>query len=303
MYSLKRLVWLAFLVVSILLAGIVLLGGYQYRLAGKYNQVISQNEKIIFHYMTVRESITAALISNNWNRLESRIVDIEKLNAEITRLKDNKLISPELKLALVDKIDLPGLAILIRQVINNNDKAARGKKLQEQLRSISDYLIQYDRIIVGQARQRIVDFQMVVIGAFGLIISLASFSLILLYRNTVSPLIQLSSQVQSDELLAEGIVLPHPVAKEVADLAQAVELLARKSEIEQVVSNDNKDSDSQLLADAVNETTNQLNGIINYAQLIYDSAEQLALGEEHKEMLQKIIESGSAIATEWQNLK
>ena len=121
MYSLKRLIWLAFLVVAILLTCIVLLGGYQYQLAGRYNNVISQNERTIFHFMTIRETITDALISGNWERLESIIGDIEKLNSQLSRLKEDELLSAELKLALVDKIDLTGLAILLRQLDNGAD--------------------------------------------------------------------------------------------------------------------------------------------------------------------------------------
>jgi hypothetical protein len=304
MYSLKRLVWLAFLVVSILLAGIMLLGGHQYRMAGGYSQVISQNESALFHFMTIRETITEALIGGDWERLERVNSDIEKLNSELSRLKENKLISAELKLALVDKIDLTGLAILIRQVVTDPERLVRSKQLQAQLRSISDFLLQYDRIIVGQARERIVNFQMVVIGALGLIISLASFSLILLYRNTVSPLLLLSSQMQSDTFDTNTIELGHPVAKEVADLAQAIEQLALRagdrSEQEQEHNGRNVEA---LLAETVNETTNRLNGIINYAQLLYDSSEQLQVTEEQMEMLQKIIDSGVHIANEWQKIK
>lgn len=293
---------MAFVTVSVLLAGIILLGAYQYRLAGSYNQVISQNESALFHYMTIRETITEALISGNWQRLETVIADIEKLNGELTRLKDNKLVSPELKLALVDKIDLSGLAILTRQAMNSPENNDKGKKLQEMLRYIADHLIQYDRIIAGQARQRIVNFQKTVIGALGLIISLASFSLVLLYRNTVSPLLNLAEQVQAGDFTSGGIVLQQPVAREVVELADAVDLLVRRSEGKaQMVSGNS--SAKLLIAEAINETINRLNGIINYAQLLYDSTDPDEAGLEQREMLQKIIESGSSIADEWQKIK
>jgi hypothetical protein len=302
MSSLKRLVWLAFLVVSILLAGIVLLGGYQYRLADGYRQVISQNESVLFHFMTIREMITETIIGGDWERMERVNGDIEKLNSELSRLKENKLVSAELKLALVDKIDLTGLAILLRQVITDPDKVKRSRQLQEQLRSISDFLLQYDRIIAGQARERIVNFQMVVIGALGLVISLASFSLILLYRNTVSPLLQLSRQLQSDTFEINGLMLGQPVAKEVADLAEAIEQLVLRSHGRVGQESNGRDVEA-LLAETVNETTNRLNGIINYAQLLYDSSDQLQLTEEQLAMLQKIIDSGLHIANEWQKIK
>jgi len=302
MYSLKRLVWLAFFVVSVLLAGIILLGGYQFRLAGAYAQVINQNESALFHFMTIRETITETLISGNLELLERVTGDVEKLNSELTRLKENKLVSAELKLALVDKIDLTGLVILMRQIMSDPDKLKRSSQLQEQLRSISDYLLQYDRIIVGQARERIVNFQKVVIGALGLIISLASFSLILLYRNTVSPLLQLSRRMQSDNFEADGLTLEQPVAKEVADLATAIEQLVLRSKDRPGQESNVRDVRA-LLAETVNETTNRLNGIINYAQLLYDSSEQLQLTKEQLAMLQKIIDSGVHIAHEWQKIK
>jgi nitrate/nitrite-specific signal transduction histidine kinase len=302
MHSLKKLVWLAFLVVSVLLAGIILLGAYQYRLSGAYTKVINQNESALFRFMTIRETITEILISGKWEQLERVTGDVEKLNSEIARLKENKLVSAELKLALVDKIDLTGLAILLRQVISDPDKVRRSRQLQEQLRSISDYLLQYDRIIVGQARERIVNFQMVVIGALGLIISLASFSLILLYRNTVSPLLQLSRQMQSNTFEANGITLKQPVAKEIADLATAIERLALQSKSRPGPEPNGRDVKA-LLAETVNETTNSLNGIINYAQLLYDSSDQLQLTAEQMMMLQKIIDSGVHIAHEWQKIK
>jgi nitrate/nitrite-specific signal transduction histidine kinase len=302
MYSLKKLVWLAFLVVSFLLAGIILLGGYQYRLAGGYSRIINQNESALFHFMTIRETITATLISGDWQRLDKVSGDIEKLNSELTRLKENKLVSAELKLALVDKIDLTGLAILLRQVQSDPDKVLRSRQLQEQLRSIADFLLQYDRIIVGQARERIVNFQAVVIGALGLIISLASFSLILLYRNTVSPLLKLSRQLQSDTFDATAISLGQPVAKEVADLALAIEKLAIPLHSKAENAGNGRDVEA-ILAEKVNETTNRLNGIINYAQLLYDSSEQLQITDEQKKMLQKIIDSGVHIASEWQKIK
>lgn len=302
MYSLKRLVWLAFFIVTILLGFIILLGGYQYKLAGRYNKVISQNERALFHFMTLRETITETLISGGWGQLEGVVADIEKLNSELSRLKENALVSTELKLALVDKIDLTGLAILTRQVVNESDKVGGGKQLQTKLRAIADYLIHYDRIIVSQARERIVNFQKVVIGALGLIISLASFSLILLYRTTVSPLMRLSQVMQSEGVPGEGISLDSPVAKEVSDLVLAIEQLGLQAPGLPAEEQGGRDVKA-LLAETVNETTNRLNGMINYAQLLKDSAEQLSMSREQEEMLQKIIDSGVYIAEEWQNIK
>lgn len=303
MHSLRKLVWLAFLVVSLLLAAIILLGAYQYQLAGKYNNVIDQNERALFHFITIREAITETMISNEWKGLDRVFVDIEMLNSELSRLKENKLVSAELKLALVDKIDLAGLAILLRQVINGAERTDRSKILQERLRSIADYLLQYDRIIVGQARARIVNFQMFVIGALGLVVSLASFSLILLHRNTVVPLLEISRQLQSEEFFLEGLHLERPVVREVDDLAAAIDTIAHNRSKIPVEADQSLKNIQTLLAVVVNENTNRLNGIINYAQLLFDSAEQTQMSEEQRDMVQKIIDSGVRMAEEWQKIK
>jgi len=57
-----------------------------------------------------------------------------------------------------------------------------------------------------------------------------------------------------------------------------------------------------MLAETVNETTNQLNGIINYAQLLTDMAEDEASSPEKREMLRKIIEGGTRIAGIWRKV-
>jgi hypothetical protein len=302
MYSLKKLIWLAFIVVAGLLICITLLGVYQYQMTRQYNRVINQNERVLFHFMTIRESLTEALIASDWQGLDRIVPDLEKFNSELSRLRDNRLVSAELKLALVDKIDLAGVVILLRQVASGENKSGKNKKLQEQMRSIADYLIQYDRIIVGQARAGIVNFQKIVIGALGLIISLASFSLILLYRNTVSPLLQLSQQIQSSTIISDGISLGQPMSKEIADLADAIHQLTLQANSGFQGSQSNMNEIEMILAETINETTNQLNGVINYAQLLYDSGDSSGISEEQSEMLQKIIDSGVSIAKEWQKL-
>lgn len=203
----------------------------------------------------------------------------------------------------MDKIDISGLTILLRQVMQQPGNGQLSSQLQGQLRSISDYLMQYDRIIVGQARQRIVAFQRTVIGALGLIISLASISLVLLYRNTVSPLLQLSKIARDSDFREApngSLGISSPVVDEVADLIKAIEeLLARNSQ-----NGDSSQGQSVgiLVGEAVNETTNRLNGIINYAQLLYDSLDDGQESRQQRELLQKIIDSGYQITEKWQKL-
>jgi hypothetical protein len=300
MHSLRRLVWLAFVIVSMLLVVIISLGMYQYRLSGEYSRVIGENERALFHFMTIREAITESLVFGNWQELERVIPDLEKLNSQMGRLKDNRLISPEVKLALAEKVDLAGLVILLRRAMLTDDRGELSKKLQEHLRGIADYLIQYDRIVVEQARARIVNFQLVVIGALGIIVTLACFSLLLLYKNTVAPLMEISYQLRSGTFSFDEINLPQPTVDEVAALVEAIGRYCRNPVNGE--SKVDKTADVRvLLGEAVNENTNRLNGIINYAQLLQDSTAQQLTPEQH-EMLEKIINSSSHIAKDWQKL-
>lgn len=303
MYSLRKMVWSAFLVVAVMLALIIILGIRQYQLTGQYNTLIGQSEGAIFHFATIRESVTEAFIEQSWQKLEQVLPEIEKLNSELARLQENSLIPAEFKLALVDKVDIAGMVISLRKVAHGENKQAESKRLQEQIRSIADHLLQYDRIIVGQVRARIVNFQLVIIGAMGLIISLASLSLILLYRNTVLPLLGLTKKLQESEIFPEVLEYSPDICREVAELTDAVNMLAGRSS---AAGDGTVESERQailaMLAETVNETTNQLNGIINYAQLLYDSDERELSGSS-REMLQKIIASGTHIADKWQKIK
>ncbi len=298
MYSLKKLVWSAYVVVGTLLALIILLGVRQYTLSGQYNQIIEQSERAIFHFATIRESITESLIDKSWNRLEGVVPEIEKLNSELVRLQENVLIPTEFKLAMVDKVDLAGIIISVRRLLNGEGGVQQSKSLQEQMRTIADHLLQYDRIITSQSRGRILDFQMVIIGAMGLIISLASFSLNKLYKNTVVPLLTVSSQLQSAGQLPSDADYGPDISREVANLIVEIRQLSVRSESAESPERGENDLQHSLFAEKVNETTNHLNGIINYAQVLVDN-ESGSLTEQEREMLQKIIDSGVTIAAAW----
>jgi hypothetical protein len=302
MYSLRKLVWGAYIVVGSLLALIIVLGARQYALSGQYTRIIEQSERAIFHFSTIRESITESLIDSRWQRLQHTIPDIEKLNSELVRLQENTLIPPEFRLAMVDKVDLAGVIISVRRLISGDAEPAERKKLQAQMRSIADHLLQYDRIIVSQARARILNFQMVIIGAMGLIISLASFSLNKLYGNTVVPLLQISNQLQSVGQLSNELSSGSGLSREVADLVMEIRKIAVNAEYTGTLPGSPSATQQLFFGEMINETTNLLNGIINYAQLMIDD-DSRELSTQDKEMLEKIIDSGVSIAETWQKTK
>ncbi len=302
MYSLRKLVWAAYGVVGGLLALIILLGIRQYVLSSQYNSIIEQSEKAIFHFATIRETITESLIDQRWQRLESVVPEIEKLNSELVRLQESTLIPNEFKLAMVDKVDLAGITIAVRKLMHGEGDIKQSKTLQEQMRAIADHLLQYDRIIASQARGRILHFQMVIIGAMGLIISLASFSLNKLYRNTVVPLLEVARQLRAEGRLSGEMRFGPDVSSEIADVIEGVRTLSVNagSGVNQE-ENGSAGLEQALLAETVNETANRLNGIINYAQLLMDDDSRPHTQEE-RALLQKIIDNGQGIAKTWKKL-
>lgn len=302
MYSLRKLVWAAYVVVGGLLTLIILLGVRQYVLSGHYNRIIEQSERAIFHFATIREAVTESLIDKSWQRLEAVVPEIEKLNSELVRLQENTLVPTEFKLAMVDKVDLAGIIISVRRLVNGEGGIQQSKVLQEQMRTIADHLLQYDRIIASQARGRILDFQMVIIGAMGLIISLASFSLNKLYRNTVVPLLRVSNQLQVVGQLPQEMTYGPEISREVSDLIEEIRILSAHAQDTRGNSDGGSSGEQRaLLAEMVNETTNQLNGIINYAQILADD-DSGTFSERERELLQKIIHSGVNMAETWQKI-
>ena len=301
MYSLQKLLWLSFLIIGGMLLVIIILGGRQMQLNRQFSEIISQSEQAIFHFSTIRESITGPLIENNWDRLEKVIPEIETFNSRLVRMQENTLVPAEFRLAMSDKIDVPGMVISLKKIINGVERPTEQRHLQEQLRTTADHLLRYDRIIVGQARVGVVDFQKIVIGIMGLGIALAGFILILLHRDTASALLCLTRELRGFDFQEPTISCPKNVCREVADLTVAINEFA--GSVQQVAPEGaglEKQEAQALLAETINETTNQLNGIMNYAQLLSDMTEDIS--KENREMLQKIIEGGAKIAAVWRNI-
>ena len=295
MYSLRRLVWAAYVVVAVLLALIILLGLRQYLLLGQYNAIIGQSEKAIFHFGTIRETITESLIDERWQRLDGVVREVEQLNSELVRLQESTLVPAEVKLALVNKIDLAGITIAVRRLMQAEGSLAERKRLQEQLRAIAEHLLQYDRIITSEARGRLLNFQMVVIGALGLIISLAAFSLNRFYRNTVVPLLTLSARLRDEGRLDGELAATADVSQELAEVIEGVRELSRRAGSSPPESGFDP-GERKLLAETINETTNRLNGIINCGELLADDEH---LSPQQRELIGRIIDSGNSIAVTW----
>ena len=295
MRSINKLSFLAFVTVSALLVLVIILGFRQQQLTTRYNNIITQSETIIFQFSTLREQITSSLIENNWENVSKAADQIKNLNSSLARLQENTLIPGEYRLDMAKQIDLTGLTIASKEILASSDKVGHSLVIQGKMRNLAEYLLQFDRVIVSQMRSKVVQFQTIMIGALGTIICLISFSLILLYKKTMLPLMRLTKQTQEADVFTNGLSPEKDACTELARFIDSVNDLLERSKKEQ---NNKEDMlvDDEQLAVFINESNNLTNGIINYAQLLTDTYREVDIGSEETKILQNIIDGAERIA-------
>ncbi len=295
MQSLKKISYLAFTGVAVLLIFVVVLCIRQYQLTARYNTTIRQSEEVIFQFATIREQITASLIEKNWEKINSVADQLKKLNSALVRLQENTLIPGEYRLDMAKQVDLSGLSISSKEISSSHNTITHSLRLQEKMRTLADYLMQFDRIIVSQMKAKVVQFQTVMIGVLGAVICLISFSLIFLYKKTMLPLLHLTVQAEDPEILINGFTYDNSTCTEIALLADSVNNVFMKSSTNSE-SNTNFQINNEGIPAIINEINNLSNGIINYAQLLSDSYREVEIGQEETKILQNIIDTAEQIA-------
>jgi hypothetical protein len=296
MRSLKKTSYFIFMGVAALLCFVILLSIRQYQLSERYSSIITDSEKMIFQFSTVREEITSALIQKNWKEVVMAANQLKELNSSIARLQENTLIPGEYRLDMARQTDISGLVIASKALPNAIDKTASSKILQGKMRYLAEYFMQFDRIIVSQMRSRLVGFQAVMIGVLGIIICLISFSLVLLYKKTLIPLITLSNQTDKPEIRTHGFTYSTNTCLEITTFVDSVNSLLTEYAHDPMHSPQRSETVSDKLAIIINESNNLSNGIINYAQLLTDSYREVEMGAEELTILQNIITAAERIA-------
>lgn len=300
--SIKTLVYLSFIIIGISLFVVIVLGIRQYRLNSQYAEISALSERTLFGFSTIRDQVTESMISGDYVALKTVMPDIEHLNTQVSKLYDFPMIPAQYKLAMTDSIDLSSLVIDLRKLEAVTDQKAASLVLQRKMRQIGENLIKVDRIITAHIRDSVIGFQLTVIGTMGVLISCASFILIVLYRRGVMPLLQLSRQIGNGDVAEQQKFNCSPDAGvEIRALVDSVnDMLAGASSAD--LSDPHIDrAQLDVLSQTVNETTNNLNAVINYAQLLLESNPE-ALSLEQREMIGKIVESGERISDRWQNI-
>jgi len=297
MRSLRRLSGVTFLGTALLLGALVLTGFRQNRLMSDYSTIVKESESTIFLYATIREQATEGLLSRDPTPLLGAAKEFEQLHGRYRAMLDNHFIPSHYKLTFLQELDLEQVVINLRNLAEKPVNEDLILTIISQLRQINKQFLQFDRIVVSEMRNRVMQYQKRALVLMGLIISLTCFTLIILYRKSVKPLIDLAAQ--AEQALSNG----RPLNLEEEEKS-SVEVRALTTSFNQLFQKREETSSDSLsynrreaeFSAIVNEVTNRLNGIINYSQLLADYCQEKEVGDEQKQILYKIIENGEKSA-------
>jgi hypothetical protein len=296
MVSLRKTLFTVFFfcILAALLTLVVVLGLLQYRFTHEYDTIIYQGEKILFRFDTLQEHLTRSMLSGNVQNIKDATARIDTLNTDLTRLLENSLVPSEYKLALINQVDIPRIAVLAIEVTENPEDSKIALQLHDQLRVLADNLMQFDRVLTGQMRTRLIRFQGLAIGALTFIIASVSLLVLFLYQKALVPLISLAQHLQQPNL-RDPIQVDSKSCREIAELTEHINLMI----IEGAYAASRSDESSgrySLSPQELNKINNHLTGIINYTQLLIDEGQQDG-DEESLEMLAKVRENGERMGS------
>lgn len=194
----------SFIITAVLIASalgtLLVLAFNQFQLYGGHEEIISQTEKILFQYSNIREQIVEDIVEGRVSELSRVSPAVEELHNNLVKILDNKLIPAEYKFSFLQQIDLPGLVLLLRKTAAEDYNINLLRRINEESRVIGERFMLFERLVLGHAKQRLVDFQSIVIGILALVVFLVTSLIIVTYRFLIAPVMNLS--VQSDELVS-----------------------------------------------------------------------------------------------------
>jgi hypothetical protein len=298
MVSLRKILFTVFCGVGALLALVVVLGLLQYRFTHDYDTIIYQGEKILFRFDTLRELLTRSMLTGTAGDVEDVAGRIDALNVDLNRLLENPLVPGEYKLALINQVDLPGMAMLARKVAQEPGDGKMVLQLHDQLRTLADNLTQFHRVLTSQMKTRLIRFQGLAIGALTLIIASVSLLVLFLYQKALMPLLNLGLALQQPSL-RDPVPVDAKACREIAELTEKINELILEGVYAASRGDDGRGRFS-FSPRELNSLSNALNGIMNYTQLVIDECEK-SQDEALLELLLKIRESCEKMGSMVQN--
>ena len=297
MKSLLKLSRITFLGTAVLLGILVFTGFRQNNLMDSYNTIVQESEGTIFLYTTIREQAIEGLLFKDSTPLLSAAREFEKLHGRHSSILDNHLIPSQYKLSFLQDLDLEQIVINLKKLAEKPDNEDLTIKIVSQLRLINKQFLQFDRIILSEIKNRVMQYQKSALILMGLIITLTCATLVVLYQKAVKPLLGLTAQIEKTVEKNEitTIIEEKNSSMEVRVLIASLNQLIHSSREKDSPDLTHSQRESEFSA-IINEVTNGLNGIINYSQLLADYCEAEDMGDEQKQILHKIIKTGEKSA-------
>jgi nitrogen-specific signal transduction histidine kinase len=184
-------------VIAFALSTLLLLAFNQFQLYGRHEQIISQTERLTFQYSNIREQIIEDIVQGRLSELAQISSAVEELHNSIITLLDNPLIPAEYKFSFMQQIDLPGLVLLLRRSGTEQEDKNLLRRIVEETRIIGERFMLLERLVLGYAKQKLVDFQAIVIGTLALVVFLVTTLLVITYRFLIQPVVNLTAQAES----------------------------------------------------------------------------------------------------------
>lgn len=192
----RKSFFITFTLIAVALGSLLLLAFNQFQLYRQHENIIGQTEKFIFQYSIIREQIIEDVVGGNFGELDELSSSVEKLHVNITRILDNSLIPAEYKLSFLQQIDLPGLILLLRKASTEQGNTNILQMINQETRVIGERFILFERLVLGYAKQQLVDFQLIIIGTLALVVFLIIILMVFMYRQLIVPVINLTFQAE-----------------------------------------------------------------------------------------------------------
>ena len=226
--SLRTTSYSAAVFVALILGFLLLLGSRQYKSHKEYENIIEQNEKIIFQFATIREHITESLLENRQQQLNSITSEIETLNSNISQVLQQPIIPDEYRLSFVSQVDFAGIILLLRNIGSGGRTEARIRQLNQEIRILGERLMLFDRVIVDHVKRKLVGFQNFVIGLLAIILFIIIYILLFWHSRIAIPLIDLAKQAKEVNSGKRSSISVRKKSGEVAELAGSFQNLLLK---------------------------------------------------------------------------
>lgn len=219
---LKSTIYTIYVVVLIALGVLLSQSVRQYQLHREHESIITQTERLIFQYSIIREHVSDALLDREKLELSGIATEMEKLHSNLAAILEDKHIGDEYKLTFINSIDLPGIIFLLRQIEGGKDDIDSIRNLNREMRTLGERLILFDRVLVNNAKHKLIGFQNIIIGSSAVIVFLLVTVLALFHRQLVIPLLELIRE-SGDAVTGEAETVPITgKSLEVASMATSV---------------------------------------------------------------------------------